>query len=136
MREVDAHVPSYVVGREAILRASCLADSIRRNGFDIEEIERKPKIQRILGHLQISEAAAKLRSSDWLSVDPRVGGRHLPFWAIYTTLIRIYIYIDLYIGYRGSSRPMVTDFSNVVFCTVDTCVIWQNRYNLGDTDLE
>jgi hypothetical protein len=101
VRETEAHVPSYVVGREAILRASCFADSIRRNGFDIEEIERKPKIHRILRHLQISEAAAKLRFSDWLLVDPRVAGslgRHLPFWTISTTSIRIYIYIDLYIA--------------------------------------
>lgn len=57
VREAEVHVPSYVLGREAILRASCLGDSIRRNGFDIEENERKPKIQRILRHLQISEAA-------------------------------------------------------------------------------
>lgn len=74
VREAEVHVPSYVVGREAILRASCFGDSIRRNGFDIEENERKPKIQRILRHLQISEAAANLRFSDWLSIDPRADG--------------------------------------------------------------
>lgn len=74
VRKAEAHVPSYVVGREAILRASCFGDSIRRNGFDIEENERKPKIQRILRHLQISEAAANMRLSDWLSIDPRAVG--------------------------------------------------------------
>jgi hypothetical protein len=47
-----------VVGREAILRASCFADSIRMNGLEIEEKERKTENLRILRH-QFSDVAGK-----------------------------------------------------------------------------
>jgi glutaminase len=59
------------VGREAILPASCFGDSIRRNGFDIEEKDRL-KIQRMLRLIKsLMLHCGAFAVSDWSRFDPR-----------------------------------------------------------------